>query len=69
MDAVFKDNSSAADTERMKRVNERIGLTASGNLHHASNTSSVDEEKVNGPGPSGSHLKTQVDGPLSPTST
>ncbi|KAI5806571.1 MFS sugar transporter [Peziza echinospora] len=51
MDVVFKDNSSAVDAERMKRVNERIGLSASGNIRHdtTSSTTSVTEgEKSNG---------------------
>lgn len=40
MDVVFKDTSAAADAERMKRVNERIGLTAAGNLRNPSMTRS-----------------------------
>lgn len=36
MDAVFKDTSATTDAERMKRINERIGLTAAGNLRHSS---------------------------------
>ena len=32
MDVVFKDTSATTDAERMRRVNERVGLTPAGNL-------------------------------------
>jgi len=39
MDIVFKDTSATVDAERMRRINERIGLTAAGNLRHSSHSS------------------------------
>ena len=36
MDVVFKDTSATIDAERMRHINERIGLTAAGNIRHSS---------------------------------
>lgn len=48
MDAVFHDTSATVDAERMKRINEKIGLTAAGNLRASSSPVSgatPDEDK------------------------
>lgn len=49
MDAVFKDTSATTDAERMRRVNERVGLTPAGNLRQSAtpirDTASEDEKK------------------------
>jgi len=48
MDAVFKDTSATVDAERMRRINEKVGLTAAGNLRRSSGPvfgASPDEDK------------------------